>query len=335
LREGPRAALAVQSVSRGVRSDVDYDSDGTLSGAGYVAFPPGSRFLMLPRGPRRAAWSGLALYEAVEPQQRIALLAGSAAARAGLITVFPSSDRPEVDWDWWESLVQEVVQPLVGPVERAAFRVPGNPRVAALLMDRVGHAVGFAKIVDGPRSRLATAASDRLGGADLSAFRVPAMLMEGQHRGVRYRVLEPLPEGPHLPPPHDPDRLWATVDEFQAALAPVPGPPGTPPHHVPCHADLTPRNLRRASDGAWWLFDWDNIRFGPRLADELRFWAAAFAYRRRVDVVRAAGRILELLRRRGSDSEILEAVEWPDQVRQTYRDIEPELHAAVGMLASR
>lgn len=299
----------------------------------HVGFPPRSRFVLLPPRPRRAARAGLALYEAVEPQQRAALAVGSILARSGLVGLLPTATRAEVDPGWWGSFVADVAEPLVGAVEHLAFRVPGNPRVSAILMDGAGKPLAFTKIVDHPQPALAATAGRQLAAGELVAFRVPATLAEDVHAGVRYRLLEPLPEGPHLPPPHDPQRLWAVVDELRDRLATLPRPPGTPDHYVPCHADFTPRNLRLAGDGSWWLFDWDNLRFGPPLTDELRYWSAAVSYRRRVDVARDARRVLELLRARGSDAEIVEAVRWPDQVRQTYRAVEPRLHEAVGTLA--
>jgi Ser/Thr protein kinase RdoA (MazF antagonist) len=215
-------------------------------------------------------------------------------------------------------------------VASVAFRVPGNPRVSLLAMDAAGRPIAFAKLLNAPQPHVAAAASALLSRAPTRSFGIPLALDEGEFSGRLYRVLRPLPEGPHRPPPLDPARLADVVDEFHERLSELERPPGTPAGHVACHADLTPRNLRVASDGGWWLFDWDNVRFGPRLADELRYWCAWHAYRPKPSVERDSAAVLSLLRRRGSDSEIAEAVAWPEQVRQTYREIEPRLHAAVG-----
>lgn len=302
---------------------------GEVRGREHVAFPPRSRFIMLPRRPRRAAHAGLALYEAVEPQQRIALEVGRVAARLGLAPLLPGNDRSEVDRAWWAAFVSTVVEPTVGAVSHLAFRVPGNPRVSALAMDARGRPLAFAKLLNSVEPELPAAANAVLSAEPTASFRVPAVLDEGRFERWRYRLLRPLPEGPHRPPPRAPQRLWALVDELHDRLDVLSRPATVPAHHVVCHADLTPRNVRVATDGSWWLFDWDNLRWGPRLADELRYWSAWFAYRARPNVERDAARVLALLRQRGSDHEIREAVDWPDQVRQTYRRIEPELHAAV------
>lgn len=301
----------------------------SLRGAGHVAFPPKSRYLMLPRDPARAARAGLALYEAVEPQQRLAVGVARLLAATGLIGRLPRNDRAEVDWPWWSSFVREIVEPITGPVARVAFRVPGNPRVSMLAMGADGAPVAFAKLLNAPQPEFAAAAGTALMGSPTTHFRVPHTLAEGVFDGRLYRVTQPLPEGPHRSPPMDAARIAAIVDEFHARLAALPAPEGLPADHVVCHADLTPRNLRVTADGGWWLFDWDNVRWGPRLADELRYWSAWMAYRGRCDVDRDAPRVLALLRRRGTEAQIAEAVHWPEQLRQTYRPVEHELHAAV------
>lgn len=300
----------------------------------HVAFPPGSGFVMLPRAPRRAARAGLALYETVETQQRIAALAGRVLTTAGLARLLPALDRPEVDTGWWEAFIKEVAQPLIGPVGSVAFRVPGNPRVSALMMDHDGRPQGFAKLLNSPAPDRMAALSALLSSAPTSAFYSPRTLAEGERDGWHYRLLEPLPEGAHRAPPFAPQKISAVADEFHDRAGGLPRPAGKPSHYVLCHADLTPRNLRVAADGQWWLFDWDNARWGPRLSDELRYWCAWFAYRRRPDVERDAARVHGLLRRRGSEEEIQEAVHWPDRVEQTFRPIETPMLMAVGRVAA-
>lgn len=295
-----------------------------------MGFPPGSSFVLLPKKPARAARAGLALYEAVEPRQRFAAWVGNTLTTAGLAGLLPTRTRSEVDGRWWESFMREVVEPLVGPVASCAFRVPGNPRVSALALDSAGQPLAFAKLLNTAAPQLPAMVSETLSSTQTQSFRVPAMMAEGTFEGWIYRLLEPLPEGPTRPPGFDPQRLGEIVDEFHGVLADLPRPAGAAWSDVLCHADLTPRNLRVASDGNWWLFDWDNVRWGPRLSDELRYWCAWFAYRRKPDVERDAARIARLLLARGPAAEVREAVAWPDRVVQTYRDVELELLAAVG-----
>lgn len=311
------------------------NADAALLDPGHhVAFPPGSGFVMLPSSPRRAARAGLALYETVETRQRVAALAGRVITTAGLSRLLPRNDRPEVDRQWWRTFVAQVVQPQVGPIASIAFRVPGNPRVSALLMDGDGRPVAFAKLLNSAAPERTAALSRLLSSQDTTTFRVPRTLAEGAHDGWDYRLLEPLPEGAHRSPPFLPATVAAIADEFHERAAGLPRPAGIPEGHVLCHADLTPRNLRLAADRRWWLFDWDNARWGPRMSDELRYWCAWFSYRRRPDVDRDARRVHGLLRRRGTEAEIQEAVHWPDRVAQTFRPVETTLLSAVGRVAA-
>lgn len=297
----------------------------TSSWAGeQVAFPPRSGFLALPPRPRRAARASLALYEAVGPRQRLVLAAAGALARAGLAPVLRPSTLPQVDRNWWGVLVRERVEPLTGPVHHVAFRIPGNPRVSALLMDAGGRPLAFAKLLSEPDSPLVRDSGRLLTEVRTQTFYAPAVLDEGQLDGTSYRLQRALPEGRHRPPPHAPAALSQVVDELHDVLSPLCG-----ADEVVCHADLTPRNLRVASDGAWWLFDWDLVRPGPRLADELRFWCAEAAYSWRGDLPTRAARVLQLLRSRGDDEEVRRAVRWPGRVMRTYRPEEHALHELV------
>lgn len=305
-------------------------ASGVAGPGRHVGFPPGSSFVLLPRRPARAARAGLALYEAVEPHQRVAATIGNVLTRAGLAGVLPARERTEVDRRWWTSFVEQIVEPLVGPVTSCAFRVPGNPRVSALALDSNGKPLAFAKLLNTMAPQLPAHVSELLSAADTTSFRVPLTLAEGAFEGWLYRVLEPLPEGLHHPPGYDPQRVARIVDEFHERLDGIARPAGTSPSSVLCHADLTPRNLRVASDGSWWLFDWDNVRWGPKLSDELRYWCAWFAYRRKPDVARDAAKIRQLLLSRGSAQDLAEAVAWPGRVAQTYRDVETALLRAVG-----
>ena len=296
----------------------------TASVVEHVAFPPRSGFLALPPRPRRAVRASLALYEAVGRRQRLVLATAAALARAGLAPVLPHSSLPQVDRAWWRALVHDRVEPLTGPVAHLAFRIPGNPRVSALLMDAQGRPLAFVKVLSEPDSHLVRASGRLLTEVPTRSFRVPAVLDEGQLEGTAYRLQRPLPEGRHRAPPHAPVLLWEVVDELHGVLSPFFG-----PDEVVCHGDLTPRNLRVASDGAWWLFDWDLVRPGPRLADELRYWCAEAVYSWRGDLPTRAARVLRLLLARGDGEEVRRAVSWRGRVLKTYRPQEQALHQLV------
>jgi hypothetical protein len=294
----------------------------------YVSFPPKSGFLMLPDQPARAARAGLALYDTVQPRQRVMLRLGSALGRAGLQRLLPTNTRGDVDWGWWELLLAEVAEPLLGPVGHLALRIPPAPfSPCALLLDASGGPRAFVKADTPPPGEEEAAVCRLLDAADLTSFRVPRILATGALAGVVYRMLEPLPEGPHRDPPFDPTRLWRIIDEYRAVLADLPRPPGADPDLVPCHGDLHLRNLRVASDGGWWLFDWERFRWAPRLADELRYWSSEFGGRASRRVRDDGPRVLRLLRERGSDEEILAAVRWPDY--QPKRPVQRAVYAAV------
>jgi hypothetical protein len=294
----------------------------------YVSFPPHSGFLLLPAMPPRAARAGLALYDTIRPRQRFMLSAGSALASTGLIRLLPTNAREDIDWSWWEELVAEVAQPLVGPIGHVALRVPPAPfSPCALLLQPDGRPLAFAK-GDAPALEEPEASvCDLLDSSAPRSFRVPRILAAGELGGVRYRVLQPLPEGPHRNPPFDPPRLWRIIDELREVLSPLPRPADVPAAHVPCHGDLHVRNLRVASDGGWWLFDWERFRWAPRLADELRYWSSEFGGRARRRPRDEGRQVLELLRQRGDDGDVLAAVRWPGY--QPKRTVQQEIYRSV------
>jgi hypothetical protein len=296
----------------------------------YARFPPGSGFLVLQRGSRRAALAGLSLYEAVTPRQRVASAAAHSMIRLGLLRLMPESIRSDLPWDWWQRWLAAVGERHVGPVGYIAFRAPLNgDRVCALLMGPDGGPVGFAKTLDARRAPFSARVRARLTEEPAPTnFRVPRTLAEGEFDGVRYILFEPLPEGRHRAPPARPDLIGAIVDEIRDRLAPMPRPAAAPSHYVVCHRGFTPRNVRVGPHGCWWVFDWDTVAWAPPLTYELRYWSAEFAYRLRPRVDRDAERVVALLRERGTDAEIAEAAEWPGNL-PTHRPVEQEIRRAV------
>jgi hypothetical protein len=300
----------------------------SLGARRYVSFPPHSGFLLLPDAPPRAARAGLALYDTIRPRQRFMLTAGSALASTGLIRLFPTNARQDIDWSWWEELVAGVAQRMVGEIGHVALRIPPAPfSPCALLLKPGGRPSAFVK-GDAPALEEPEATvCELLGAAALRSFRVPEILAAGELSGIRYRVLQPLPEGPHRNPPFDPPRLWRIIDELREVLSALPRPADVPSEHVPCHGDLHARNLRVGSDGGWWLFDWERFRWAPRLADELRYWSSEFGGRARRRTRHEGRQVLELLRERGDDDEVLAAVRWPGY--QPKRAVQQEIYRAV------
>ncbi len=304
--------------------------------AEFAGFLPFRNFLIVPKRPRQAILSAMGLYDAVEPRQRWTFRAAVLTAEAGLgrflptLPVLPKGLEP----DWWAAWYESWARAHVGPIEFVAYRVPPNGRTAALLMDGKGHPLAFAKQLSRPPTELERQITGRLNAGDLPLL-TPRVLAEGEFEGINFRLYTPLPRGPHRRPPHDVRRLRGILDAWQASVSGLTRPPGVGKDGVVCHADFTARNLRVASDGRWWLIDWDNARWGPRLADELHYWSAEYCWRRRPRVNRDAQKVLSLLRQRGTDDEIAAAVDWPSAPTKAYRAIELELRASVGELARR
>jgi hypothetical protein len=291
-------------------------------------------FLVVPKSPRRATVAALGLSDAVEPRQRIMFRAAAFAALLGLGRVLPGVARLPAGLNpaWWRDWFEAVARPMLGDASYVGYRVPPNGRVAALLMDHRGKPLAFAKQLSRPPSDLELQISRALqhGGAP---FNTPQVIAEGEFNSIWYRMYAPLPSGLHRRPPHDPPRLRAILDAWHQSLHHLPRPPGASEDAVVCHADFTPRNLRVASDGRWWLIDWDNARWGPKLADELHYWCAEYCWGLRPRPQQDARRVVALLRQRGTDADITTAADWPEAPARAYRPAELKLRARVGELA--
>lgn len=279
-------------------------------------FPPGNAHLLVPARPRRAALAGLSLYDAVSPRQRRILRVGRAAARLGLIRLLPRAvevaDVPTRGW--WSEWVAGVVEPAVGAVGFRPRRT-SEGRVRCLLLAEDGSPRAFAKIVaargSGVLEREATVHAV-LDQESPLRFRVPRMLRRGRLGDWTYLLFEAIPDVSHRPLPGDPRLVAEIVDELQTSFAGLPRPADVPADHVPGHGDFTRRNARVTADGEVWVIDWEYAGWMPRLADELRFWAHHVGHGWRWPARRHAERVVRILRARGSDDEILEAVAWPE-----------------------
>jgi hypothetical protein len=280
----------------------------------FIGFPPGRHYLTLPARNRKVAVGGLGLYDATFLHQRFALSVGRQLLRFGLDWPFRLRYQPPVP-DWWDRWIKEVAEPAVGPVTATAYRLPGlrdyAPRITSLLFDDAGRILAFAKhLVRDEPSGLSITAQELLTARPASSFHIPALLAHGRFEDMAYQMHAPLPEGGHRQPDPEPTGIERVIDELQSRLAALPRPPDTPDHYVPVHRDFLAINLRRGADGHLWLIDWDNVGWGPPLTDELAFWMGGVARRLGPTGIRQAEQVLRLLRRRGGDAEIREALTW-------------------------
>jgi len=290
-----------------------------------LAFPPWGRGLRLPPAPSRAICNGLGLFDAHSPWRSAAVrvtrgLVGAGASRAWQRL----GAREAMDPGWWTAMCATVVEPVVGAVGCAAL-ARRSDRFDVLFMDEDGVPTAFLKIGWSSKSedriQRECHVLERFVDHPPGVFRVPRVLASGEFEGEHYRLFEPLPDGAHARPAPDANRIASVVDEFRACLAGLEKPRDIPGHYVPGHGDFTHRNLRMAPDGALWLFDWEYCDWMPPLADELRYWAAHYAFTIRPRPRASARKILDILSQRGTADDIREAVALPEFNRPAERAI--------------
>ena len=203
-----------------------------------------------------------------------------------------------------------------------------------LLMDQNGSPLAFVKVGSDRRNRermlqevrIRKTVREGLG----ARVRIPRLLGDGELHGRLYTVFEPIVDGAHRRPDPDPDLVGAAITEVHERLSGLPRGASVPPHHVAGHGDFTHRNVRLGTDGALWLFDWEHVGWMPPLADELRYWTAHHAFSLMPRPARAAREIVRILRNRGSEADIAEAVAWPEFNRRP----EQAIRQAVGALVN-
>jgi hypothetical protein len=283
----------------------------------FLGFPRRTAHVLLPESPVAAAHAGLALYDSTLLHQRVVRALGTALLTLRLHGVLRLGRLPEslVDRAWWVEWCEQVAAPHIGPVTLAAFRL-WEGRTIALLMTAGGEPRGFVKVWPDPpgppkpHPYLQPIVLRHLADASLSTFRIAPLLAEGTVGGCAYQLFAPLPAGAHHPAAADPTRMARIFDEMHARLADVRRDEAVPAHYVIGHGDFTPRNVRDASDGRTWVLDWEYACWSPRLVDELQFWTAFLGSRVRPRPERDGRRVLALLRDRGSDEDIAEALRW-------------------------
>lgn len=97
----------------------------------------------------------------------------------------------------------------------------------------------------------------------------PTMLDVWEVDGVVAELTTAIDLGATTPTPLELDELEELLADLRDVLGPAPD------GLVAAHGDLTPWNLRTASDGRRVLFDWEHRTFGPDGIDLVRFLVAA------------------------------------------------------------
>lgn len=110
-----------------------------------------------------------------------------------------------------------------------------------------------------------------------ASFKVAQCAYTFTIEGWAARQYEPLPRF-HRPARWDPARIAAVAADAARALEGLlPRPAETPAHWRPMHGDFVPWNLREDDRGQFWLLDWEDVRWGPPLADLARYVVAYYS----------------------------------------------------------
>jgi len=177
---------------------------------------------------------------------------------------------PVCGWTTWRAVREEVCRRNgQSSLEWIHFQSQwGKQRSSMLGLDRMGTICWFVvvepKAADDFRSRVPSTRS----------FRVTACLDSFVHDSWSVRQYEPLPRF-HRPAPWNPGRIRRVAEDVSGALDGVlPPVVDVPPHWRPIHGDYVPWNLREDDRGQLWLLDWEHARWGPPLADLVRYVVA-------------------------------------------------------------
>lgn len=217
----------------------------TLSrlGTGWMSLSMGSAALMLPRGPRKAAFESLQVYQPMLPRASAAWHATRLAARLGFFRWVPRSALPGAH-------VRQLIAPHLPPGGTFALsRGNGSGRFSALLFDRQHNPYAWAKLrtgLDGADDLAVEASAIRRYGGELPPpLHAPEILEES--KGIL--LLRFLPW-------HARRRPWRMDVDVATGLGEFFRRGVTQGSLGFAHGDCAPWNLLRTSAG-WCLVDWE------------------------------------------------------------------------------
>lgn len=217
------------------------DRPGANSTSGWIALPhQRSPRWFLPRSPIAAALNGLRVYTPVTPRGLAGWWLAHVLVRLGAGAILPAGAPPQ------QTL--KALAALLPPGGTVALGYGSHPdRYVAMILDRAGSPVAFAKLVGDAPGEAALAAE----AAGLRAVRpyLPESLRmpELLDAGPRCLVFEAV----HWLPRARPWRLAPSVARGLGELYASGEQDGT----GPAHGDCAPWNLLRAR-GSWYLVDW-------------------------------------------------------------------------------
>ncbi len=230
----------------------------------WLALPPGRPRITIPVGSRRAAVTGLQVFQPVTPLGLALWGATTLVARAGALRLLGESPAPAIC-----DLLAEHVPP-GGTLSLRHSRHPD--RAVALILDRAGRATGAAKVAldDAGQAKLAKEVEGltRIGARLVPPLSAPRLL--AYEPGIM--ILEAVAWLVRVRP-------WILPAEVAEGLGQLHRrSDGHPPTGIgPGHGDLAPWNLLRTADG-WCLIDWEDAdEASPAYEDPLHYLVQAHA----------------------------------------------------------
>ena len=244
---------------------------------GLRKYPPLLGQVLLPAIPRAHALASSTLYTPARARGRAAHRVGRVLLRVFGTFWLKAADPRDVPLDarLRDALLSFLSQHQIYPDSLAFYvRLQAARQGFAVMPITEGRPVGFVRV--GPRGTLDVEchALELLERRIPTAFRSPRLIGRTAIDDFDFVLQSSVLEGYHQPPKDPP--LDLIVREIKDALLTLPRPSDIPGHWEPIHGDLTPWNLRQSKAGLT-LIDWESAGWGPPLADEILYMAAAKA----------------------------------------------------------
>lgn len=227
---------------------------GAAASAGWIALPrPDFPRWILPRRPGAATANGLRVYTPVTPQGVAGWSLAHVLGSLGAAALVPAGPHPH------QTL--EAVADILPPGGTVAIGHGSHAdRYVAMVLDRDGEPVAFAKLVGDARGEAALAAE----AAGVHALRphlpkslhIPTLIDEAPHR----LIFEAIRWLPRATPWRLPQEVARGLGQLYAA--------GAQDGLGPAHGDCGPWNLLRTR-GAWYLVDWSEATLDAPMFTDL------------------------------------------------------------------